>query len=125
MSQIGVSYSNTGAVIKPGDLVPSELDGTNFTSVHATESTQRTFIISNNGTGSLTGLSATTTRDSAFSILAQPPSALAPGQWAAVVVLFSPPAGTKAYSATVVVHSNDPTNPAYSFAVWGFGFEYQ
>lgn len=114
--QLGLSGTGQPAPAPRISVSPTALD---FGTVTVGASTSRTFTIGNTGTAQLTGALAlaTPTSDYTFSPTA---FSVAPGGTQVVTVTFGP---TQAVTSTdtIVVSSNDTTNPTVSVSLTGTG----
>jgi hypothetical protein len=105
--------------IVSGDLQPGSEDGTDFgTAYQNGPSVERRFTIQNDGTGELIINSLQLTSNTGFAITEPPPASIAAGSSAtfALTMLVDSP-GNK--SADVVLQTNDPQNPTFTFRVAG------
>jgi hypothetical protein len=119
-----VKVSGNSQVIQPGSAITTTANFTDFGSLIYNNTVAENFSIRNNGTGDLkiTSVFVLNGTYPAFRVVNAPvlPLVIAGGSSASFGLEFSPVIpGVK--TATVVVVSDDYTNPAYSFAVKGEG----
>lgn len=105
-----------------GDNSPSTSDGTDFGTQTVNQSISRTFLIRNNGTGTLTisGIALSGTNANQYSIVTSPATSLAAGAQTFFVVRFTP-TSTGAKTATVTITNSDSNEGSYAFALTGTG----
>ncbi len=121
-----VSVLGNNLTINHNDTTPRMDDYTDFgTMSFQAGSLTRKFTLKNTGTAplTLTGSSPVTfTGGNAtdFSILSQPTGSIAPGESKTFEVRFDPSA-TGLRQTTLLIASNDPTNPNYRFTIRGTG----
>jgi hypothetical protein len=117
-----VSASGAGSAVAKGSTTPAGSNGTDLGTRGIGATSSQPFILRNSGTGPLTISSITVSGANAADFTGVVPAAIAPGQRGTFELLFKPgAAGVR--TATVTVNSNDPVNPAWSFAVKGTGAE--
>lgn len=120
-----VVYGNLMTIMN-GDIIPSALDSTIFSSCQlANDTSSITYIIVNDGTTSLTFSTVLITglHSSDFQITNFPINVLAAGESTSFTVLFDPSAvGLR--MASIEIASDDSVNPIYSFAIQGNGLDY-
>ena len=118
-----INVSGNSVAIVHNDDTPSTSDSTDFGEVDINLGSQLvSYTISNNGSATLTSISASITglNSADFSIVGAPLSALNIGQSSILEVLFDAQAvGTR--TATVEISSNDPDTPTFKFDIEGSG----
>lgn len=112
--------------IVDGDTTPATADNTDFGSVNTGSTSGKTFVITNNGQGSLniSAINFTGANATEYSIAGTPtfPFSIAAGATYTLTVNFAPmAAGTRTASAHIM--SNDATEADYDFALSGMGVE--
>ncbi|MEK7952316.1 LamG-like jellyroll fold domain-containing protein [Luteolibacter soli] len=123
-----IRLTGNGIDISNNDLTPSAADGTDFgVSTPGTGNVTRTFTIQNLGNLplNLTGsprVRIQGTDASSFSVSAQPPASLTGPGSTNIQIVFAPQ-GYGAKNATVVIASNDASEPVTTFAVTGVGLD--
>lgn len=119
-----IRITGNGRIIQSNDLVPEYSDGTDFgTTSPGGGLVTHTFTLENLGNAPLTlsgspRIAITGAEASSFTVGVQPPASLAGPGGISFQVRFQP-ATEGAKSATVAILSNDPSEPATSFAVTG------
>lgn len=119
---ISITGGSAASTISSGDTSPATSDGTDYGTQTTNQSVSRTFVLKNNGTGTLSSISVALSGTNAnqFSIVTNPASSVDAGSSTFFVVRFTPTStGTK--NATVTVSSSDPDTPSYTFAIKGVG----
>ena len=111
-------------IIENGDATPATTDNTDFGSINTTTSVNKTFVIKNDGPGSLliNDINIMGTDASAFTFVSAPvlPMTIAANSTQNVEVKFT--AATAAtFNASLKLLSNDLQNGTYSFAMKGAG----
>lgn len=124
--QPDIEVVGNGVAILSGDTTASATDDTFFGSVNLAQTLARTFTIRNTGGAplQLTGLPRVTVSGAGiglFTILSNAGSGLLnPGEETTFTVLFDP-VNTKYKNATILIASDDPDEPLYTFVVRGRG----
>lgn len=119
-----LSVIGGGTAIDNGEKQTSSDAKTQFGSVALNQSLSHTFIISNYGTKPL-NLTGTKIRISGahasdFNISQEPSSSIAPSAASSFQIRFAPKA-SGLRSATIIIESDDPNTPSFSFVVQGTG----
>ncbi len=123
LPDINVLGNNVSIV--DGATTTTNLNGTDFGQAAAgTGTVDRTFTISNVGTAPLnlsgsTKIAVTGLQAKEFTVLAQPPSQIAPGANAVFTIRFAP-AATGVRTATISIENDSDKNP-FDFAISGTG----
>jgi hypothetical protein len=106
--------------IVDGDITPSATDFTIFTSISINTSTTRTYVVRNTGPGPLTLGTYTITGANAgsFAVTTPPPTNIAAGGSANIVITFSPTfAGV--HNANFTIYNSDTNENPYDFSFQG------
>lgn len=120
-----INVTGNGQSIASGDVTPDAADHTSFGTAAVTGGTvSRTFTIQNTGDGDLelgnNAVSLAGTHAGDFSVTAQPPVIVSPGDPRTFTVTFDPTAvGVR--QATVSIANNDADEAPYTFAISGTG----
>ena len=121
-----IQITSNGHPIPSGAIIASASAGTDFgTAEAAVQTVNRTFTITNAGTGSLslTGSSLVQISGSgaaAFLVVTQPPNVVSSSGSVQFQIRFAPPS-TGVWSATVSIANDDPDEGNYEFAITGTG----
>lgn len=118
-----ISVAGNNICIVTGDVTPATADNTDYGMVNMPNSSDHSFVITNNGGAVLTISSvAITGVDAAmFTVVTAPAASVLPGGTTTFVVRFTPSSiGIK--NATVTINNNDANEAAYNFAVTGNAF---
>jgi glucose/arabinose dehydrogenase/mono/diheme cytochrome c family protein len=125
-----IRITGNGRIIQNNDLVPEYSDGTDFgTASPGGGVVTRTFTLESLGNAPLALSGSPLIRidgagASSFSVVSQPPASL-PGPGGTTFQVRFEPATDGAKSATVVILSNDPSEPTTTFAITGNAMDYQ
>ena len=125
-AQGGGEITVTGVLpIENGDTSPNAAEGTHFRRVNVNGGRNRTFTITNTGSGelSLVGpfVEITGRNPARFTIIQMPAdTTLAAGESTTFVVRFNP-TGARVSRATIQIHSNDGDEGVFSFDIAGRG----
>lgn len=114
--------TGNGNAVNDGAVTTSTNNNTNFGTVNVGSNLSNTFVIQNNGIGSLqvSGITVTGANATDFSITTPLTFSVAASASAALVVQFAPAAaGTR--SAVITINNNDLNEAAYDFVVSGDG----
>lgn len=120
-TQSKISVKGNGIVIASGDTTPSSSDYTSFGTVAVGSELERTFVISNTGTSTLTLTNnplVSLSGSSDFAVSVQPATTIAPGENATFKIKYTPTSGSAA-KATVIISSDDAANSSYTFVILG------
>ncbi len=115
-----IDIQGNGTSIVDGDITPSATDFTVFTSISINTSTTRTYVIRNTGPGPLTVGTYTITgaNASSFAVTTPPPTNIAAGGSANIVITFSPTfAGV--HNANFTIYNSDTNENPYNFSFQG------
>lgn len=120
-TQSKISVKGNGIVIASGNTTPSSSDYTSFGTVAVGSELERTFVISNTGTSTLTLTNnplVSLSGSSDFAVSVQPATTIAPGESATFKIKYTPTSGSAA-KATVIISSDDAANSSYTFVILG------
>lgn len=121
-----VNVTGNMVSIADGDNTPSATDYTDLGNAFTGTSTTKTFVIENNGAGTLTvsSINFSGANASEFSLSGAPsfPWSIAANSTQTVTVSFMPTAAG-ARNATITINSNDINEAAYDFALRGAGVD--
>lgn len=115
-----ISVAGNGQCVIIGDATPSTADNTDFGMVAVNDSTDKVFVITNNGgaTLSISNITITGADASSFTLVSTAPATIFPGESKSFMVRFMPQTvGIK--NASIIVSSNDSDESAYNFAIRG------
>ncbi len=115
-----ISVSGNALCIEIGDITPVTADNTDFGSISNNTTTDRTFVITNNGGAvlNITSVTLTGVNASSFTIFTSPASTVLPGGTTSFVVRFAPATiGIK--NAAVQINNNDADEASYTFSIRG------
>lgn len=120
-----INVTGNGQSIVSGDVTPDAADHTSFGTTAVTGGTvSRTFTIENSGQGDLelgnNAVSLAGAHAADFSVAAQPPIIVTPGNPQTFTVTFDPNAAGNR-TATVSIANNDADEAPYTFAISGTG----
>lgn len=124
ISQPKIEVTGNGLVIASGDTTPSQADNTHLGSANVNAGKVRTFAIRNSGTQTLT-LAGTTpfvtiVGSEAFKVSTLPASLIGVGGTTTFDITFTPTTNG-VHTAAVMIASDDPAQPIYSFSIEGSG----
>lgn len=120
-----ISVAGNNICIVTGDVTPATADNTDYGLVNVPNSSDHSFVITNNGGATLTisSINISGVDASMFTVVSGPATSLLPGQSSAFVLRFTPSGANGIKNATVTINNNDPDEAGYSFAVTGSAFD--
>ncbi len=119
-----INVTGNGVTILDGDTTPSIADSTDFGNVNVGSSSTQLFLIQNTGTAALNlGANAVSFIGAGagdYSVVSQPPVAIAAGSSYAISVTFVP-STAGANTVTLQINNDDANESPYNFAITGTG----
>ena len=115
-----IAISGQGIVIPDGDTTPAINDDTDYGTITAGTTLNRTFTITNSGTAilNLSGWTLGGANPGEFTITTPPPATIAAGASATFVITYNPTLGGT-HDATFTVTNNDSNENPYNFNITG------
>ncbi len=115
-----ISAAGNSICIQTGDVTPSFADSTDFGTITPGNSSDRTYVITNNGGADLiiSSISIIGADAASFSIVSAGDAVVLPGFSTSLIVRFAPSTSSQK-NATVTVTSNDIDESIYNFAITG------
>ena len=115
-----IDIQGNGVSIVDGDITPSVTDFTIFPGISINTSTTRTFVVRNTGAGPLTVGTYTITGANAgsFTLTTPPPTSIAAGGTANIVITFSP-TSPGVHNANFTIYNSDTNENPYNFSLQG------
>jgi Concanavalin A-like lectin/glucanases superfamily/Secretion system C-terminal sorting domain len=115
-----ISVAGNSICIETGDISAVPADNTDFGAINNNTTTDRTFVITNNGGAVLTisNLSITGVDASSFSIVTVPAASVLPGYSTTFVIRFAP-VSTGIKNAAIEIANNDADEATYNYAIKG------